>query len=67
MGSNYPTGTLEFSVKLWALPHKFFYYFIIGLSVFFFLHIYFEHFFASVKVYSFHPNSNLFEAIYSYF
>lgn len=71
MGSNYPSGILEFSIKLWTLPHKIFYLchcwtIMILLGSFLFLMCIFEHFSISLKVYSFHPNSNLFETIYSY-
>lgn len=71
MGSNYPSGILEFSIKLWTLAHKIFYLchcwtIMILLGSFLFLMCIFEHFSISLKVYSFHPNSNLFETIYSY-
>lgn len=72
MGSNYPSGILEFSVKLWTLPHKIFYLchcwsIMILLGSFLFLMCVFEHFSISIKLYSFHPNSNLFETIYNYY
>lgn len=70
MWSNYPSGILEFSVKLWTLPHKNFYlchcWTIILLGSFLFLVCILEHFSISLKVYLFHPNSSLFETIYSY-